>query len=102
MYTENNFTTPRARISDSLRQRVLDGSSTSSRYAAPQMPSEAPSKGSMPNPDMPSLASVYAPVQYWRELYDMEYGFHQGTIFKELNFPFVCGEHKGGGGYGCK
>ena len=102
MYTENNFTTPRARISDSLRQRVLDGSSASSRYAAPHIPSDANSQSSPHKSDMPSLASVYAPVQHWRELYDMEYGFHQGTIFKELNFPFICGEHKGGNGYGCK
>ncbi|MBO5415657.1 MAG: spore coat associated protein CotJA [Clostridia bacterium] len=42
------------------------------------------------------LASVYAPIQEWRNLYDNETGFNRGTIFKELDLPFLCGERKGG------
>jgi len=42
------------------------------------------------------LASVYAPLQVWRDIYDEDAGFHRGTIFKELDLPFVCGEKKGG------
>ena len=38
------------------------------------------------------LAMVYAPVQEWRELYDNEAGHARGTIFKELDFPFLGGD----------
>ena len=37
------------------------------------------------------LASVYAPVQAWRELYDEETALCRGTLFKELEFPFLGG-----------
>ena len=36
-----------------------------------------------------SLAMAYVPWQTWRDLYDTEKGFHCGTIFKELNLPFL-------------
>lgn len=39
-----------------------------------------------------SLAMVYAPVQEWRELYDNEAGLARGTVFKELEFPFLGGD----------
>ena len=38
------------------------------------------------------LAMVYAPGQEWRELYDNEAGHAHGTIFKELDFPFLGGD----------
>lgn len=34
------------------------------------------------------LASVYAPVQSFEELYDLETALKQGTIFKELDLGF--------------
>ncbi len=37
------------------------------------------------------LAMVYAPVQEWRDLYDNENGHDRGTIFQELDFPFLGG-----------
>lgn len=46
----------------------------------------------MANRDMygnKSLAMAYVPWQTWRDLYDAEKGFHCGTIFKELNLPFL-------------
>ena len=36
-----------------------------------------------------SLAMAYVPWQNWQDLYDAEKGFHCGTIFKELNLPFL-------------
>ena len=36
------------------------------------------------------LAMVYSPIQEWRELYDCEMGFSRGTIFKELDLPFLA------------
>ena len=41
------------------------------------------------------LASVYAPLQEWQSLYDNETGLARGTIFKELEKPFL-----GAGGVG--
>lgn len=35
------------------------------------------------------LAMVYTPCQKWRNLYDPETGFSKGTIFKELDLPFM-------------
>lgn len=34
------------------------------------------------------LAMAYVPMQQWRNLYDLENGFNEGTLFKELEFPF--------------
>lgn len=34
------------------------------------------------------LAMAYVPWQEWRSLYEPEKGFHQGTIFEELDKPF--------------
>ena len=42
------------------------------------------------------LASVYAPLQSWRRLYDCETALQRGTLFEELDLPFVCGEMNGG------
>ena len=39
-----------------------------------------------------SLASVYAPAQQWRELYDDETALKKGTLFKDLEFPFLGGD----------
>lgn len=35
-----------------------------------------------------SLAMAYVPMQEFGELFDIETGFCEGTIFKELRFPF--------------
>lgn len=32
---------------------------------------------------------AYVPVQKWQELYETEQGFGRGTIFTELDLPFV-------------
>ena len=40
------------------------------------------------------LAMAFVPWQNWRAIYDVEKGFHCGTIFEELNKPF-----RGTGGY---
>ena len=36
-----------------------------------------------------SLAMAYVPWQVWRDIYDAEKGFHCGTIFQELNMPYL-------------
>ena len=36
-----------------------------------------------------SLAMAYVPWQTWCDIYDAEKGFQCGTIFQELNMPFL-------------
>lgn len=36
-----------------------------------------------------SLAMAYVPMQQWRELYDPQLGLDRGTIFAELDKPFI-------------
>ncbi len=35
------------------------------------------------------LASVYAPIQQWRDAYDEEMALSRGTLFRELDKPFL-------------
>ena len=42
------------------------------------------------------LAMVYGPDQAWRELYEEEEALTNGTLFRELNFPFCPGCRKSG------
>lgn len=39
--------------------------------------------------NFPALAMAYVPVQKWQNLYTPEVGFHRGTIFAELDKPFI-------------
>lgn len=43
------------------------------------------------------LGSVYAPLQEWRGIYDLETGLDRGTIFRELDKPWYgSGGTRGG------
>lgn len=35
------------------------------------------------------IGMAYVPMQQWRQLYDPTVGFHRGTIFMELDKPFL-------------
>ena len=35
------------------------------------------------------IGMTYVPMQKWRNLYPLDEGFHRGTIFKELDLPFM-------------
>ena len=50
----------------------------------------APEGSAVPHTARP-LAMVYSPAQEWRELYESAEGHKRGTIFKELEFPFLGG-----------
>lgn len=45
----------------------------------------------------PSLAMVYSASQCWRQINDGCEGFERGTIFDELNKPFMGDKCKNGG-----
>lgn len=113
MFTENDFMTPRERVSEALRQRMLEeqnsshlgcdrddrGGSCCERgegYSLPDAHYGSHSGRKSWGLDDYPLASVFAPLQCWRNLYDAETGLSRGTIFKELDLPFLCGERKGG------
>ena len=36
-----------------------------------------------------ALAMAYVPWQTWRDIYECDKGFHCGTIFRELDLPFL-------------
>jgi len=36
-----------------------------------------------------ALAMAYVAMQQWRNLYDVDLGFSRGTIFAELDLPFI-------------
>ena len=51
------------------------------------------------------LAMVYSPVQKWRNIYDGETALVRGTIFEELDLPFMgkcCCEREVCPNDGCK
>ena len=35
------------------------------------------------------LAMVYSPVQHFKDMYDLDTALTQGTVFKELDLPFM-------------
>ena len=49
------------------------------------------------NDGYPSLAMVYPAAQCWRDIQDGCEGFERGTIFSELNKPFMGDKCKNGG-----
>ena len=44
------------------------------------------------------LAMMYAPLQEWRSLYDLDTALSRGTLFSELDLPFLGGKCNIGGG----
>ena len=57
------------------------------RSDLPQTP--APDKD--PHGEPIVLAMSYVPAQRWQDLYEPEVGLQQGTIFRQLRFPFEGG-----------
>ena len=54
----------------------------------PAMPPCSPGEAGSGIPEHPSLAMVYSPKQYWRNLYDVDEALPRGTLFRELDLPF--------------
>lgn len=52
--------------------------------------------GYFANEDVP-LAMAYVPFQRWQMLYDESVGLERGTIFKQLDKPFIGEEAVGRG-----
>ena len=100
MYTDNNdIRTPRERIEGDFLRRMLESSYGHSHAVAAQVnDTVCCERGNYGLTDYP-LAMVYAPVQQWRKLYDNDTALCRGTLFKELDLPFLAsdGSRMGGG-----
>ncbi|MGB8451149.1 MAG: spore coat associated protein CotJA [Anaerocolumna sp.] len=56
-----------------------------SQNGIPTLPCDSSKQTSL---SAPSLAMAYVPMQQFRNLYDQNYAFQVGTIFKDLDLPF--------------
>ena len=90
MYKDDNFMA-REGCSEALLRMVIDGKSN-----CPQVRQDTPScDGGMPNANESwgitsyPLASVYCPLQEFKDIYDLDAALNNGTIFKELDLPFM-------------
>ena len=43
------------------------------------------------------VGMVYAPIQYFDHIFDLDTALYKGTIFEELDLPFACGKRMKGG-----
>ena len=96
MYMEDDTMTPRDRISDDMLRRMLDGDGESVTIPSPHAHNKT--RKSWGLVDYP-LASVYAPLQEFRGLFDRDTALHKGTIFSELDLPFMGQTIMKGGKY---
>jgi len=98
MYKENDTMIPRDRISDDMLRRMLDGEGARPMPNVQNTrPNDRKTWGLVGYP----LASVYAPLQAFNRLYDMDTALKNGTLFEELYLPFM-GESVGNKGGTCR
>ena len=98
---DDDTLTPRDRIGDEMLRRMLDSNGTRPMPDLP--PSEWEKEPCLPQNswglrDYP-LGMVYAPLQEFRNLYDRDKALRQGTIFRELDLPFMGESVANNGGY---
>lgn len=102
MYTQDDTMTPRERISEDMLRRMLGGDYRNNANNTNNANNgnnawERRENGSCNNHSNGGswalrgypLASVYAPYQEFRGLYDKETALNQGTLFSELDLPFM-------------
>ena len=103
MYNENDLMnmTPRERINEELSQRRDDmvypprtNTQRNCRGSDNDYRSEERLTWGLENHP---LASVYSPIQIWRNLYEPDEALKKGTLFKELDLPFERIDRSGGG-----
>ena len=98
MYTEDDFYALQDRVSDEYLRQLLDDAGEKNEASCTDSGSEGDrtpsgcgighmgdSWGLVGYP----LAMMYSPLQEWKNLYDNEMGLSHGTIFKDLDLPFM-------------
>ena len=105
MYNENEFISVRDRINNELLKRGVDVDRRQDRVLQESKINCKGEEISRPFPERKSfglegypLASVYSPIQTFRDLYEPEEALKAGTLFKELDLPFMAPEEGKGGG----
>lgn len=93
---ENFFTLTRVNGAGKARQTEDDSMPQPTPPVMPEpepmpTPPPMPEPGPMPMPGccMNSLAMAYVPVQKWQDLYEPDVALARGTLFAELDKPFV-------------
>ncbi len=93
MYMDDDTMTPRDRINDRMLRRMLDGDgeSANDRYTpnTAVRPHANEANRTTWGLENHPLASVYAPLQVFRNLYDRDTALMKGTVFTELDLPFM-------------
>lgn len=101
MYRDDATSASRDRISDSTLRRLLNGNNAEAERCPPSETdfcSTAPSVRQTCAEPTPKttwgltnypLASVFAPLQPFRNLYDCQTAWNRGTVFSELDLPFM-------------
>ena len=90
MYKDDNFLT-REGCSEALLRTLIDGRSgdpSPNRNKVPCNEGDTSPRETWGIPSYP-LASVYAPLQEFKNTYDLDTALREGTIFTELNLPFM-------------
>jgi len=90
MYKNDNFMA-REDCSEALLRTLIDGRAPerSARQSSPSCDSDGKDTQRTWGLASHPLASVYAPMQEFRDLYDLDTALKQGTIFTELDLPFM-------------
>ena len=96
MYTDDDILSRHDRAAEGLIRQVLESNcGCEGEEMMPDGDSKHHCRGLSDHP----LAMVYSPIQKWRNIYDNETALVRGTIFEELDLPFLgkcCYERKGG------
>ena len=89
----------RERINENYLRQMLRDNTNSCARREPWANQKGPVSHTAPSCEMRgeggclagrSLAMVYSPIQAFCELYDVKNAICRGTIFKELDKPFLC------------
>lgn len=90
---DDDTMTPRDRINDRMLRQMLDGAGSSANDRYTPSPTVRPHTSEAPHTtwglENYPLASVYAPLQVFRNLYDRDTALMKGTVFTELDLPFM-------------
>lgn len=89
---------PRDRISDEMLRRMLDENAA---RPMPNLQHTRPEERKTWGLEGYPLASVYAPLQSFQNLYDADTALKNGTLFAELYLPFM-GESVANKGGNCR
>ena len=85
MYKDDNMMAHEG-CSDALLKMIMDGRGNVSHSPTPIKCNQGDGTWGL---DSYPLASVYAPLQSFGNLYDLDMALKQGTVFTELDLPFM-------------